>query len=133
MGSKMSEMGITATAEAVFTKGSFAVIKITVSHVELEKLLANKMGDSKASKISGALHLLEKVGVDVDGKIDAKMGPKIIAGLSEKLPSVLPEKMSEKGLIVDVVAKKDGEEQHSYLAQVFAELFPGEEVPEIAF
>merc|ERR1712157_72642 len=115
--------GIEATAEALLTKGSFAVVKVTIKHCDLEKVLSAKMGEKKASRVGGILHFAEKVGdkigVDVSAKVDAKVGSKILDGLCEKLPEVLPEKMSEKGLIVDVCAKKDAEEEKAYLMEVF--------------
>merc|ERR1711874_767744 len=88
-------MGIDATAEKVFLKGSFLVIKVSVNHVDSEKLLKPKLGPFSWLACCG----------------ENTMSHAITKKLIEVLPRKLPEKMAENGMVVEVVAKNEADQQ----------------------
>lgn len=113
---KMSQMGIKATAEEVYRKGSFVVLRIAIVECDIHQLLSEKAGEEKAVNVDRVLECVKslfrclgKEDVFVNS-VQGTMASKIVQGLCQKLPVALPEAMAEKGLIVDVVAKSEADE-----------------------
>lgn len=105
---KMSEMGITATADKVYGAGAFFVMKLTLHKVNLQVLLDKAAGKEKANKFEDMMNLLG--GNWAKESLADQMLPMIVSKLQAKLPEKMTEKMAEKGLVCDIVVKSEADE-----------------------
>jgi hypothetical protein len=116
MPAKMAEMGIEADVEEVYRKGSFVVLHITIVNSDIHKLIEAKLDGEKADKVDRVLDCLKYCarcfGKEefLEDKVQYTMNSKIAEAMAEKLGQTLPEKMAEKGLIVDVVGRTEATE-----------------------
>lgn len=113
---KMAEMGIVASAEEVFLKGTFVVIRIEVYGVDTGVIFEKAMGEEKQEKADKVLACLKGLArcfgyTDLfTRKVQTTMKTKITQALCEKLPVTLPPRLAEKGLLADIVTKSADEE-----------------------
>jgi len=122
---RMMELGIEAEVEEVYRKGPFVVVRIIVVHCDIAGLVSMTKGgpEVKTEKRGRGFRFLRKAAICFgQGEIfaaqaQAVSNKRVVQDLCEKLPEVLPEKMKEKGLIVDVVAKNQAEEARFFFEQ----------------
>eukprot|EP00927_Polykrikos_kofoidii_P054688 TRINITY_DN49076_c0_g1_i1.p1 TRINITY_DN49076_c0_g1~~TRINITY_DN49076_c0_g1_i1.p1 ORF type:complete len:251 (-),score=48.89 TRINITY_DN49076_c0_g1_i1:52-804(-) len=127
MPSKMAEMGIDAFAEESFRHGAFVVIRISVAHIDVPKILSSK-GAAKASSaadcalgcLKGCLRLTGRQELLAESA-ERKAASKIVDALCQKLPQEMPKKLAEAGIVLDMVAKSS-EEQTAYFYKALEHL-----------
>lgn len=131
MPSKLGEMGVQATAKAVYQHGAFSVVRLSIQHVDVKKLLSQKAGADKAAKVSGVMSCcLGMAGIccrNPADKLDHTMTDKLGGVLAKKLPEILPPKLAEKGIMLEMVGFASDMEEEEYLKKTL----PEEEVPSI--
>jgi len=123
MPQKMAAMGITAKCEEVYRKGPFIVVHVAIMDADIHKLVAQQAGEDKADKADSVLAFLKTIARWLGRedafheKVQNSANAKVVEGLCKTLPEVLPEKLADKGLIVEVVAKPV-EEEAAFLFEV---------------
>lgn len=122
----LGSMGIQADAQCVYRYKAFVVVRIGIWHVDITKLIDKKAGAAKAKKAGGLMacclgcaHICCK---NPEGKLDVKVTDKLGDVLVQKLPALLPAKLAEKGIDMDITAHGQADEKE-YLGHV---LTPGE-------
>lgn len=115
----IDEMGITADFAIKFTKGSFLVIKIQITEVDILQLVLSAKGPEYASEFTRLLTATERLGMvgTVLPKIQTKIYSNINDGMIQKFNELIPTKMAEKSIHVDCHACKTEDQ-----AEVFFEL-----------
>mmetsp|Transcript_988 Transcript_988/g.1646 ORF Transcript_988/g.1646 Transcript_988/m.1646 type:complete len:207 (+) Transcript_988:105-725(+) len=101
--SAITTMGISASQEKVFQKGAFVVIRLQISEVDKIKLLRKAKGDEFSASFEVLLHSLNMLGLDAaNSQIDKKMKDHIQEGMMSRFEEVIPQKLAENGVNVDV-------------------------------
>lgn len=129
---KLEEMGLSVRCDEVFRQGSFIAFKLTVQHCNADQILGAHAGHESraASGLAGWVFSFtsscgcSQAGMPPGETVDERMSAMIARKLFEALPKQLPPKLTEDGLTVEVVAKKEDDEE-TYLKTIQEELFSG--------
>jgi len=119
----VEDMGINASIQKVFSEGAYVVIRVHVKEVDKLKLLRKAKGEEFASSFEVLLKSLTALGLEATAgeKIDHKIKDQIQDGLMNKFGEVIPVKLAENGVAVDVnVLASD--DQAEYFYQTLADL-----------
>ena len=88
----------------MFSLHNFVVYKCNIGAIDKITLFRGAKGEDFANQFQTLLDTLSKLGIEkAAANIDSKMQSKVRLGMMEKLGSMLPQKMSEKGMEVACV------------------------------
>ena len=101
----ISEMGITATLEKKFQKQSFVVIRVELVEVDKLKLIQVAKGEEFFQHFLNLLTSIEGMGISdtVLPSVEFKIQNLVHKGMMNKFSEILPVKMNQAGLEVDVI------------------------------
>lgn len=109
---KLAELGCTAEVEEVFQKGAFVILRVTVLQYDAAALLGPGAEVPQPTKGPGCLAFLacccgqQKAW----GRKADSLAVKVAEKLCTSMPEALSDKLSDKDLFVDVVAKTEADE-----------------------
>lgn len=107
---KLAENGIEARAEKYYVKGSYIVVKLIIDYVHSGEVMQHSIG-SAASLFQCCYS------PQTDKMLKANLASKMI----HTLPKKLEGQMAEKGMVVEVIAKKE-DEQARFQENVISQL-----------
>ena len=113
---KMKEMGIEAECAQVFRRGAFVVVCISILHADVSKIITDKSGEETGKKVDKALAWTTSIArwmgkqEQLEESINNKMTQTIATQMCNKLSEVLPTKLGEKGIEVNVKALMEEDE-----------------------
>lgn len=109
---KMRVKGITATAKAVFSKRNFFVMKLTISGIDLPRMVEGKSEDgSGAEKATKIREILAKLPAIIREEIEFILNLVIAGGMVKNMPRQMMEEMKAKaGMEVEVFGKTHAEQ-----------------------
>ena len=118
------EMGIECILTKRFSQGPYVVFSVNVVEFEKLSLVLAVKGEEYASSFSRLLSSLDMLGMaDVAyPKIEEKMNILIHDGMMKKFVDLIPAKMLEQGLVVDVYCKEKKDQAdffYDYLPTVY--------------
>jgi hypothetical protein len=119
----VNDMGISASIQKVFQEGSFLVIKMQIRDVDKIKLLKKAKGLEFSAAFEVLMHSLDQLGlgdtaaVDIDRKVKLN----IQEGLLKKFAEIIPQKLAENGVDVDI-SMMSSEDQADYFFQTLSSL-----------
>lgn len=119
----VADMGIDAAIQKVFSEGAYVVIRVHVKEVDKLKLLKKAKGEDFAASFEVLLNALTALGLEntAGEKIDHKIKDQIQDGLMNRFGEVIPVKLAENGVAVDVNVLAS-EDQAEYFYQTLAAL-----------
>lgn len=127
----MEAMGIIADAEEVYRKGSFLVVRLSIEHVDMVKLLQVKAGARASRAVGGGMGCMAGLSrlccgtpAGFHAKVDEAVCRKVMEKLKGVLPTEMPRKLDGKGIRIHMEAKRESEEA-PYFLEVYRHLQAG--------
>jgi hypothetical protein len=116
----IDEMGITADFDLKFVKGALAVIRIQITDINTLQIILSAKGPEFASNFMKLLAATSKLGMErtVLSNVNNKLQSTIIEGMITKFNEMIPQKLAEKGVIIDCHACKKEDQ-----GEIFFELY----------
>uniref|UniRef100_A0A7S1A654 Uncharacterized protein n=1 Tax=Noctiluca scintillans TaxID=2966 RepID=A0A7S1A654_NOCSC len=106
----LAEMGIDAQADEVFRRAAFTVVRVIVVKSNLTRIMTLQGAGGQASMLDKvwswgrALARLFGAQQRLDDSVNGVLNRKVAAQMCEKLGELLPQKLAEKGIDVNVTA-----------------------------
>jgi len=119
MPEQMLEKGIHVRVDKRFQYDNFMTLQVTIEHVDVARLIAEKKGEDAAAKLDKYLHMLPAA---LQKEVDALLSMKIADGLLAKLPTQMAEKMKEEQGLEVSIETKAREDQADFLFEMLDEL-----------
>jgi uncharacterized protein YktA (UPF0223 family) len=122
----VTELGIDASVQKSFQEGAYVVIRVHVADVEKLKLLKKAKGLEFSAAFEVLLHSLKQLGLESTAsvQIDRKMKDLIQEGMMRKFGEIIPQKLAENGVEVDLEVVSS-ENQAEYFYQTLAAIKEG--------
>jgi uncharacterized protein YktA (UPF0223 family) len=122
----VTDLGIDASVQKSFQEGAYVVIRVHVADVEKLKLLKKAKGLEFSAAFEVLLHSLKQLGLESTAsvQIDRKMKDLIQEGMMRKFGEIIPQKLAENGVSVDLEVVSS-ENQAEYFYQTLAEIKEG--------
>jgi len=124
---KMAEMGIDADAHEVFRQGAFAIIRVTIRYANMTKLMPGGASAASQGEAANAGTATKAMGTalgwgksvaswfgmeeKLDNAVNDAFTRKVASLMCQKLGEILPKKLAEKGLGVQVTALLEEDER----------------------
>ena len=120
---KTQDLGITLSLTSVFQRGTYVVLKATISNINTPVLLTKTKGEEFAAKFAELQELLTFFQVsDARDGIETKIRGKVHDALLTKLEEQLPAKLQESGNVAVTVQAKRPAEQAQFFYDFLAAL-----------